>query len=120
MHGSLGGGLYSSLNDVSKFPSAILNDGTSLQSQAQILKPEPMRQHQFTDSLPGDVDRSLLGGISRSIPAATHAVHLTVSIPADTSGWSSGGAVAELAGFVQWKEERQRFLVGLDESILLD
>ncbi|EXJ93718.1 beta-lactamase [Capronia coronata CBS 617.96] len=87
-----GGGafLYSTMNDLAKLLSTLLNAGTSPVTGQSILKPETVKDYLFTDHLPPDVDKSLLGVIRSSIPAASHDGSFFPSLPPSSRGWSCG------------------------------
>jgi methyl acetate hydrolase len=86
----LGGGayLYSTMNDYAKLLATLLNQGRSPDTQMQILMPETVQKYLFTDHLPADIDRSLLGESGSSIPALSSPGCFLPTLSHENRGWS--------------------------------
>lgn len=87
-----GGGafLYSTMNDYAKLLATLLNKGTSPTTQKSILAPETVEKYLFTNQLPADVDRTLLGTSGNTIPILSTAGAFHPTLPRTSLGWSAG------------------------------
>ncbi|KIX09027.1 uncharacterized protein Z518_00105 [Rhinocladiella mackenziei CBS 650.93] len=87
-----GGGayIYSTMNDYAKLLATILNEGTSPETHNSILKPATIKEYLFTDHLPSNIDKSLLGEIGTSIPLLSSEGSFFPSLPISSRGWSCG------------------------------
>ncbi|KIV86354.1 hypothetical protein PV11_01968 [Exophiala sideris] len=87
-----GGGAYlwGTINDYAKLLATLLNNGTSPHTGKSILKPETVKEYLFTDHLPSDIDRSLLGESGNSIAQLSSAGCFFPTLPHKSRGWSCG------------------------------
>lgn len=87
-----GGGayLYGTINDYAKLLATLLNNGTSPHTGKSILQPETVKKYLFTDHLPSDIDRTLLGESGNAIPQISSAGCFFPSLPHNSRGWSCG------------------------------
>ena len=82
-----GGFLYSTMNDLAKLLSTVLNAGTSPSTHQQILHPATIQRYLFTDWLAPDLDKTWLGEIRSTSTAMSNEVSL---LPTSQRGWSCG------------------------------
>ncbi|KAI1615844.1 beta-lactamase [Exophiala viscosa] len=85
-----GGYLWGTINDYAKLMATVLNNGTSPHTGKSILKPETVKEYLFTDHLPSDIDRSLLGESGNSIPQLSSNGCFFPTLPHQSRGWSCG------------------------------
>ncbi|KAL6252457.1 hypothetical protein RBB50_000176 [Rhinocladiella similis] len=89
---AFGGGasIYSTLNDYAKLLATLLNGGTSPVTGEAILARETVKDYLFTDLLPSEVDKSLLGKFHPTIPLLSLEGTLMSTLPSEARGCSAG------------------------------
>jgi len=89
VHGG-GGYLWGTINDYAKLLATLLNNGTSPHTGKSVLKPETVKEYLFTDHLPSDIDRSLLGESGNSIAQLSSTGCFFPTLAHESRGWSCG------------------------------